>query len=329
LLLNRLRRQLLLFPAAAVAWSAASRTARTQVNYPTRPVHLIVPFPPGGASDIFTRPLAQRLSERLGHQFYVENVAGAAGNIAAAQVARAAPDGYTVFFAFSSFVVNPSLFARIAYDPYRDFAPVTLAVAIATALVVNPSVQATTVHELIDLIKANPGKYSYASPGFGTQPHLAGEQLRLSLGLDLTHVPFTGAGPSNSSVIAGHTPFGFSTLAAAMPHVNSGALRVLAITSESRSRAVPDVPTMAEAGYPGIAGDGWIGVLVPAGTAKEIIVVLHRQIVQIMSESDLRDRLIATGYDPIGNTPEEFAQVIKAELESWGKLIRAAHIKVE
>jgi tripartite-type tricarboxylate transporter receptor subunit TctC len=324
-----IRREFLRLSAAALALSVTSRMAWTQSGYPARPVRLIVTFPPGGAADIFARPVAQKLSERLGQQFYVENVAGAAGNLGTVQAARAAPDGYTVLFAFSSFVVNPSLFARVAYDPLKNFEPVTLAVAITTALTVSPSVPAKTVKELVDLIRANPGKYSFASPGFGTQPHLAGEQFRLSLGLDLTHVPFTGAGPSNGSVIAGHTPIGFSTLAAAVPHVHSGALRALAVTSKARSHALPDVPTMSEAGYPDIVGDNWIGVLVPAGTPKEIITALNREIVQIIAQSDLKDRLVAMGYEPIASTPEAFAQVIKVELETWGKVIRAANIKVE
>lgn len=278
---------------------------------------------------MFARPIAQKLSERLGQQFYVENIGGAAGNLGTVQTARSAPDGYTVLLAFSSIVVNPSLFERVTYDPRRDFEPVTLAVSMTTALTVNPLVPANTVKELVDLIRANPAKYSFASPGFGTQPHLAGEQLRLLLGLDLTHVPFTGAGPSNAAVIAGHTPIGFSTLAAAAPHIKSGALRALAVTSKSRSRALPDVPTMEEAGYPDIAGDSWIGVMVPAGTPKEIIALLHREIVQVITQPELRDKLVAMGYEPIASTPEEFASMIKVELETWGNVIRAANLKAE
>jgi tripartite-type tricarboxylate transporter receptor subunit TctC len=321
------RRQLLRLSAFALALSLPPRIAWTGA-YPARPVRLIVTFPPGGAADMFARPVAQKLRERLGQQFYIENIGGAAGNIGIVKAARSAPDGYTVLLAFSSFVVNPSLFGRVAYDPRRDFEPVTLAVSMTTALTVNASVPANTVNELIDLIRANPGKYTFASPGFGTQPHLAGEQLRLLLGLDLTHVPFTGAGPSNAAVIAGHTPIGFSTLAAAMPHVKSGALRALAVTSKARSRALPDVPTMAEAGYPDIAGDSWIGAMVPAGTPREIITLLHREIVQVITQPELRDKLVAMGYEPIASTPEEFARVIKVELEIWGKVIRAVNIKV-
>jgi tripartite-type tricarboxylate transporter receptor subunit TctC len=204
-----------------------------------------------------------------------------------------------------------------------------MAVAITTALVVNPSVPARTLKELVDLIKANPGKYSFASPGLGTQPHLTGEQLRLSLDLDLVHVPFSGAGPSNTSVIAGHTPIGFSTVAAAVPLVTDGTLRVLAVTSKTRSPALPDVPTMSEAGYSDIVGDSWIGVLVPANTPKHIITALHREIVQIVGQPDMRQRLVTLGYEPVASTQEEFAKLIRAELETWRKVIRAANIKIQ
>ena len=323
-----IRREFLAIAAAALALPITSRTLWSQHVYPTRPVRLIVPFPPGGAADIFTRLIAQKLSDRFGKQFYVENIAGAGGSAGTGQAARAAPDGYTVLFAFGSFVTNPSLYAKVPYDPDKDFEPVTLAVTATTALIVNPSVPAKTVKELIDLIKANPGKYSFASPGFGTQPHLTGEQLRLSLTLDLVHVPFAGAGPSNASVVAGHTLIGFSTLAAATPHVNDGTLRALAVTSTQRSRALPDVPTIAEAGYPNIKGDSWIGVMVPAGTSKDIIASLHREIVVAVTQPDMMQRLATLGYDPVAGTPEEFAQVIKTELVTWAKFIRAANIKM-
>jgi len=289
---------------------------------------VIVPFPPGGAGDIFARPVVQKLSERLGKPFYVDNIGGAGGNAGTAQAAKASPDGHTLLFAFGSYAVNPSLYARVPYDPIKDFEPVTLAVAITTALVVNPSVPAKTVEELIDVIKSNPGKYSFASPGLGTQPHLTGEQFRLSLALDLVHVPFTGAGPSNASVVAGHTQIGFSTLAAAVPLVADGKLRVLAVTSKTRSQALPDVPTMSESGYPYIAGDSWIGVLVPTKTPKSIVDMLHREVVQIIAEQDMRARLVTLGYEPVGSTPEEFAKLIKAELETWSKVIQAANIKM-
>src|SRR6516162_6308667 len=320
------RRNFLHLAAGAAALPAMSRVARAQA-YPTRPVRVIVPFAPGGGTDIFARIAAQKLGESLGQQFYIENIAGAGGNIGVGQAARATPDGYTVLFAFGSFVVNPNTYAKVPYDPQKDFAPITLAVVATTALVVNPAVPATSVKDLIALIKANPGKYNYASGGVGAQPHLVGEQLRLSLGLDLVHVPFNGAGPANASVVAGHTPIGFASLASVAPYVKDGKLRALAITSKERSQAMPDVPTMTEVGYPNIEGDSWFGVLVPGGTPKEVITTLHREVVKIIALPEMKERLVTLGYDPVGSTPEEFARRIATELETWGKVIRAANIK--
>src|SRR5262249_54184965 len=243
------RRRLLQLAAGAAALPAVSRVAGAQA-YPARPVRAVVAFAPGGGTDTFGRLMAQKLTEELGKQVYVENIAGASGNIGTAQVAKAPPDGYTILFAFSSHVVNPTLFGRVPYDPIKDFDPVTLAVASTTVLTVNPSVPAKTVKELVDLIRANPGKFSFGSAGAGTQAHLAGEQFRLSLGLDLVHVPFGGGGPAVAAVVAGHTPISFGSPQAAMQHVREGTVRALAVTSKKRSQIFPDVPTMTEAGYP-------------------------------------------------------------------------------
>ncbi len=266
---------------------------------------------------------------RLGQQFFVENITGATGNIGTGLAAKAAPDGYTLLFAFSSYVVNPTLFNKIPYDPYKDFEPVTLAVTSTTVVTIHPSVPAKTVKDLVALIRANPGKYSYASAGAGTQAHLAGEQFRLSLGLDLVHVPFNGGGPAIAAVVGGHTPIGFSSPAASIPQIKEGNVRALAITSKTRSQILPDVPTMTEAGYPEIEGDSWVGVLVPAGTSKDIINLLHREIVRIIALPDMKARLGELGYDPIASTPQEFAIRIKVEIENWAKVIRAANIKAE
>jgi tripartite-type tricarboxylate transporter receptor subunit TctC len=311
-----------------MALPTLSQVARAQ-SYPMRPVRIIVTFAPGGTTDIFARPVAQKLSERLGKQFYVENVPGASGNIGTGQAARAAPDGYTVLFAFSSYVVNPTLFAKVPYDPYKDFEPVTLAVAATTVLTVNPSVRARTVRELVDLIRANPGKYNFASPGAGTQAHLAGEEMRQSLGLDLVHVPYNGSGPSTAAVVAGHNPIGFSTIAPVAPHIQAGGLRALAVTSKTRSETLPDVPTMIEAGYPDIEGDSWIGVLVPAKTPKEIVALLHDEIAAIIALPDIKERLTTIGFDPVGSTPGEFGSRIRNEIELWGQVIRAGHLTAQ
>ena len=320
------RRTFLHLAAGAVGLPVVPRIAFAQA-YPTRPVRAVVAFAPGGTTDTFARVMAQKLTDQFGKQFYVENIAGATGNIGTAQVAKAPPDGYAILFAFSSHVVNPTLFARVPYDPIKDFEPVTLAVASTTVLTVNPSVPAKTVKELVELIKTNPGKYSFGSAGAGTQAHLAGELFRLSLGLDLVHVPFGGGGPAVAAVVAGHTPISFVSPQAAMQHVREGTVRALAVTSKTRSQIFPDVPTMTEAGYPQIEGDGWVGMLVPAGTPAEIIAVLYRESSKILAQPDMKERLAALGYDVVASTPKEFATRIAAEIEMWAKVIRAANIK--
>jgi tripartite-type tricarboxylate transporter receptor subunit TctC len=269
------------------------------------------------------------LSDRLGKQFYVENVAGAGGNIGTDQAARAAPDGYSVLVAVNSHVINPLLYEKVPYDAFKDFEPVTLAVAFPTALSVNPALPAHTVGELVALAKANPGKYSFASPGFGTPSHLLGEQFRVAAGLDLVHVPFGGSGPAITTAVAGHTPIAFAALSATAPQVKSGLLRALAVMSKNRSPALPDLPTIAEAGYPGLDGDGWVGLLVPAGTPTEIIALLQHAIVQIIALPEMQERLSAVGFEPVGSTPQEFAAQLAIEVEKWTKVIRAAKLKAE
>jgi tripartite-type tricarboxylate transporter receptor subunit TctC len=314
--------------AAAAALSAVSRIAWAQA-YPARPVRIIVPYAPGGPTDVCARLIAQALSERLGKQFYVEDVPGAGGNIGTGQAARAPADGYSILVTVNSHVINPTLYGRVPYDPFRDFEPVTLTARFASALSTNPSVPANTVKELVDLIKAGPGKYSFASPGFGTPSHLLGEQFRVAASLDLVHVPYGGSGPAISAAVAGHTPIAFAALSAAAPQVKDGKLRALAVMSKNRSPAFADLPTIAEAGYPDLDGDGWVGVLVPAGTPGDIVALLQREIVQILARADLKERLSALGFDPAGTTPEEFATQMKLEMDKWAKVIRAAKLKAE
>jgi len=326
--MNFIRRRFLACAGLALASLAASIAALGQ-TYPAHPVRAIVPYPPGGATDIIARPILHELSKRLGQQFHVENVPGASGDIGTAKAAKAAPDGYTLLFAYSSHVVNLSLFDKVPYDPIKDFAPITLAVTSPAVLSVHPSFPAKTLDELVALIRAQPGKYTYASGGTGTQPHLAGEQLRLSLGLDLVHVPYNGGGPALVSMIGGHTAIGFTTLPPTVPHIKSGKLRALAITGQKRLPSVPEVPTMAEAGYPNIEGDTWVGVLAPAGTNTQVVTLLNREIVGILRQPAMKERLVELGYEPVGNTADEFAAQIRDEIPKWAKIIRSAGIKVQ
>jgi tripartite-type tricarboxylate transporter receptor subunit TctC len=314
---------------AVLVTPAVSQAQTAPGSYPDRPVRIIVPFAPAGPTDVVARLIAQKLSERLGKQFYIENVTGAGGNTGMGQAARAAPDGYTVLFVSSSFVVNPSLYPKIPYDPYKDFAPVTVAGDAPNILLVNPAVPAKTVRELIDYIKANPGKVSYASAGTGTTPHLSGELFRLSMNLDIVHVPFSGAGPAIQSLAGDHTPMAFTSLPPAIPLIKDGKIRPLAVSAAKRVAALPDVPTLAEAGLPDQEADTMQAVLVPAGTPQPVIDLLYREIKAIVALPDIKERFEVLGLDPVANTPQEFAAQIKVEIAKWGKVIRGANIKME
>jgi tripartite-type tricarboxylate transporter receptor subunit TctC len=315
--------------AAVLVAPAVSQAQTAPGSYPDRPVRIIVPFAPAGPTDVVARLIAQKLSERMGKQFYIENVTGAGGNTGMGQAARAAPDGYTVLFVSSSFVVNPSLYPKIPYDPYKDFAPVTVAGDAPNILLVNPAVPAKTVRELIDYIKANPGKVSYASAGTGTTPHLSGELFRLSLNLDIVHVPFSGAGPAIQSLAGDHTPMAFTSLPPAIPLIKDGKIRPLAVSAAKRVAALPDVPTLAEAGLPDQEADTMQAVLVPAGTPQPVIDLLYREIKAIVALPDIKERFEVLGLDPVANTPQEFAAQIKVEIAKWSKVIRGANIKME
>jgi tripartite-type tricarboxylate transporter receptor subunit TctC len=322
------RRQFLRLAAGAAALAAVPRVGTAQA-YPARPVRVVVPFAPAGPTDVFARLMAQKLSEQLGVQFYVENIAGAGGNIGAGRAAQSSPDGYTLLVNGANHVVNPALYQRVPYDPTKDFDPVTLAVTAPAVLTVNPTLPADTVRDLVALIRAHPGKYSYASPGVGTPPHLVGELFRLSLGLDLVHVPFNGGGPAIASAVAGHTPISFGSMAPAVPLVKDGKLRALAVSSKTRSHALPDVPTMTEAGYPDVAGESWFAVVAPAGTSKDIIALLQREIAQAIVAPDMKERLATLGYEPVASTPEECAAQFRTEIAKWGKVIGEAGIKAQ
>ena len=322
------RRAFLQWLGAAAAIPASLNTVWAQ-SYPTKPVRVIVPFAPAGPADVLARLMTLSLSQSLGQQFYIENQAGAGGNLGMGAAARAAPDGYTIAVVSTSFVVNPSLYPKIPYDPYKDFAPVSLAAVSPNVLVVHPSIPASNVKELIAFLKANPGKYSFAHSGVGTTPHLSGEMFKRSQDLDIVAVPFNGSGPAIQSVLAGHTPIGFTVLTPALSLVKEGKLRCLAVTTPKRSPTLPGVPTLTEAGVPNQEADTILGVVAPAHTPASIVELLNRQISTVMKQPDAVERLDALGFDAILSTPEEFTARIKLDIAKWQNVIRAANIKIE
>jgi tripartite-type tricarboxylate transporter receptor subunit TctC len=278
---------------------------------------------------VVARVLAPKLSEGLGQQFYVENHPGGSGNIGTALVAKAPPDGYTVLVISSTLVVNPSLFAKLGFDTTADLAPVSLVGVSPQVLLVHPSVPAASVKELIAWVKASPGQHSYAHAGLGTPGYLAGEMFKQAFGLDLVAVAFNGGGPAITSTIGGHTPILVTSISTAAGHIKQGTVRALAVTGARRSPALPEVPTLAEAGAAGQESEIILGVLVPGATPQEVIDRLHREIVRIVALPDVRGRLSALGFEPIASTPKEFADRIKWEIDKWAKVIRAGGIKVE
>ena len=322
------RRRFLLLAAGATALRAGSRAAWAQA-YPARPVRVVVPFAPGGPTDIFARFIVQKLSEQLGKQFYIENVPGASGSIGTAQVAKAAPDGHTILFNVNSFAINPIFYDKVPYDPFKDFEPVTLAATNHVVFVTHPSLQAKTVADLVALIKAGGARFTFGSGGTGSVTHLVGAQFGLSLGFDVVHVPYNGAGPAIAAVVAGHIPMAFSSTPPAIAQISEGRLRALAVTGKARSPSLPDVPTMAEAGYPESKGDQWVGVLAPARTPRDIIVVLNREIAKALASPDIKERFAVLGFVPVGSSPEEFSSRIKSDMDTWAKVIRAGNLKPE
>ena len=296
-------------------------------EYPNRVVKIIVPFAPGGPSDIIARLLSQKLSENLGKSFIVENKPGGSANIGIAQVAKSPADGYTLLLVSSSFVINPSLFSNPGFDVFKDFAPVALPVSSPNILVAHPSFPAKNMREFIQILKANPGKYDYASPGNGTGPHLSAELLVLKAGIDIKHIPYNGGGPALQAVLGNQVPFGLSALPPAMSQVNSGKLIALALTSKSRIASLPNVPTIAESGFPDFEGDTQQFIVAPSGTPKAIIDVLNSEISRIVSTSDMKEKLTSMGYLISTPNPDQTAQIIKNEVDKWSKVIKSAKIQ--
>lgn len=314
--------------AVATALCVAAVKSHAQ-TYPTKTVRIIVPYAPGGPTDIVARLLGQRMSETWGQPVVSENRAGANGNIAAEFVAKAAPDGYTLFIGNTSVLtINPHAYKKIAYDPIRDFAPISLVVAAPLVLVVHPSLPAKDVKGLVALARSKPGELAYASSGRGGISHMAAELFRMSTGTSLIHVPYKGAGLAANDVYAGQVAMSFTSTVSTMHHVNAGRLRALGVTSSKRQKSLPQVPSIAEyvAGY---EVDPWYGVLAPAGTPEAIVKRVHAEIVRIAKLPDVGPRLTADGGDVVANSPGEFAAIIKAELEKWGAVARKAGIDMQ
>jgi tripartite-type tricarboxylate transporter receptor subunit TctC len=320
------RRTVLRLAAAAAAMPAAARVAWAQA-YPARPVRMIVPFAPGGQNDAIGRLIAQKLSEHFGRQFIIENVGGGGGVVGTSRAAQAAPDGYTLLVMDTGFVINPFVYPKVPYDPFKDFEPVSIAVTTTQVLTVTPSLPVKSVKELVELVKANPGKFSYASPGIGTPGHMTAELFRLSLGLDLVHVPFNGAGPAVASTIGGHTPIAFGSPASSVAQVKDGKLRGLAVASGKRLLALPDVPTMAQAGFPDIDVEFWIGIFAPASTPKDVVAALNREVDKAVALPDVRQRLDALGFEAAAIGSADSAAKLKSESAKWAKVVQAAGIK--
>jgi tripartite-type tricarboxylate transporter receptor subunit TctC len=296
-------------------------------DYPDHPVRIIVPFPPGGATDVAGRIIVQKLVERLHQQFYIEDIAGAGGNIGMATAARAANDGYTVLLSSSSIVVNPNLYRSMPFDVEKDFIPVTKAGASPNSWEVNTDFPAKTMKELIDLIKANPGKYSVASPGNGTTPSLAIEMLKQAFGLNFITVPFAGGGPMAQSLLGGFTPISCNALATTASFIQAGKIRALAVTSKQRLETLPDVPTLAELGIKDEESETMAGVFVPAGTSPAIVSLLQREIAAIVQLPDVKKRLLEAATIPDGDSSADFATYVKNEIAKWKKVIEAGKIE--
>ena len=314
--------------AVALSMSALLSARAAEPQYPSRPVRAIVPFAAAGPTDYIARVVAQKLSESWGQQFVVDNRAGAGGNIGMGIAANSAGDGYTVLFVSSSLMVNPSLYKTVPYDPLKSFAPISNIAASPHVFFTHPSQPVKSIAELIDVVKKDPRKYSIASPGIGTVPHLSAILLGLDAKLDLVVVPYAGGGPSIAAVVGNQVPFGCQAIPPVTPHIKAGRVRALALTSDKRSELVPEIPTMAELGFKGHEADTISAMLVPAGTPAAIIKKLHAETVRAITSPDVKARIAEQGFDIILSSPQEFTEKIKRDVAKWGKVIKDAKIVV-
>jgi len=317
--------------ALVLCFAVLAATICHAQSWPQKPVRVIVPFAPGGASDLMPRLVGEKLTAMWGQPVLIENRPGAAGNIGMEAGAKAAPDGYTLLAAPNgNLVVNPHMYSRLAYDVFRDLAPVTRIAAVQNVLVVNPEVPAKTVKELVTLAREKPGTLNFASPGNGSQAHVAVELLKLQLGLDLVHVPYQGVGPAMKDLLGGRINLMVAQVPAALPHIKAGKLRALGVASSAPLAALPEVPTIASAaGLPGFEAVSWYALMAPAGTPREVIAKIHGDVAKALQLPDVRERLAGMGAEPSGESPAELAARIKAEYDRWGEVVRKANIKAD
>jgi tripartite-type tricarboxylate transporter receptor subunit TctC len=315
------------FFAALLCWAGTVSNIQAQQQYPVRPIRMIVPSAPGGGTDITARILSPKLSEYLGQQVVIENKAGAGTMIGSEAVARATPDGYTLLMGISTLAINPAIYKKVPYDALTDFAPISLVVTLPNVLVVHPSLGVKSVKELISYSKSRPGQINFASAGLGTNPHLSMELFLSMAGLKMVHVAYKGSGQGLIDVVGGHVPVMMPAVLSGKPHIKSGQLIALGVTSSKRAIGEPDIPTIAEAGVPGYEAVQWFGALAPKGTPREIIAKVHDAIVRALKDPDIRKHLVNDGADPIGSSPEEFSAYIRSETEKWVKVVRNTGIK--
>jgi tripartite-type tricarboxylate transporter receptor subunit TctC len=314
---------------AAAALAIPFATQAQNAEYPDKPIRLIVPYPPGGGTDVIARIVQQRFQALLGQPILIDNRGGAGGSIGTDVVAKSPPDGYTVLFTLSSHTINPSFYQKLPFDTVKDFEPVGMVASLPQILVANTQFPANTVAELITLAKAKPGTLSFASVGNGSPGHLAGELFKLRTGTEMTHIPYRGGGPAVTDVLGGQVSLLWVSIPAAAQFVKAGKLKALAVSTKKRSAAFPDVPTVQEAGVPDFEVDSWYAVFVPAKTPRPVIDKLNRVINAVVREPAIRDKLLAQGSEGVGGTPEELGKVVSTELVRWGKLTKEAHIKVD
>ena len=315
---------------AASAALVCAATVAGAADYPTRPITLVIGFAPGGPSDVMARILTRKMEEILKQPMVIENRAGAGGSVAGTAVARATPDGYTLLLATGSLLaINVSLYKNLGYDPEKDFEPITMVGTQTNVLYAHPTLPAQTLGELITYAKANPGKLTFGSGGNGTPAHLAGVLLKIEAKIDMTHVPFRGTGPALQAVIGGHLPMAFNPPPPLIPHLQSGAIRAIAVTTLKRTAVLPQVPTIAESGFPGFDATTWHGIVAPAGTPKDIIATLHRAAAATLNDADVRKALTDLGVDVVADRPEQFRAYIKSEIPKWAAIVKASGAKVD